>query len=129
MKIGIGFEENAAERLSGLLLGPLYTSGKASNSRGFSSMLSDRRSHRRYKINRIAKFQPDAYTLPRDCMISDLSDRGARLFAEGIDIPDQFHLLISDDDRGLRRQCKVVWRLGYELGVQFTDPIPAGWRI
>ena len=92
-------------------------------------MLSDRRSHRRYKINRIAKFQPDAYALPRDCMISDISDRGARLFAEGIDIPDQFHLLISDDDRGLRRQCKVVWRLGYELGVQFTDPIPAGWRI
>ena len=92
-------------------------------------MLSDRRSARRYTINRIAKFQPDAYTLPRDCMISDISDRGARLFAEGVDIPDEFHLLISDNDRGLRRACKVVWRLGYELGVQFTDPIPAGWRI
>ena len=92
-------------------------------------MLSDRRSHRRYKINRIAKFQPDDYSLPRDCMISDISDRGARLFAEGIDIPDQFNLLISDNDRDLRRQCKLVWRLGYEFGVQFTDPVPAGWRI
>jgi hypothetical protein len=92
-------------------------------------MLSDRRGARRYKINRIAKFQQDAYTLPRDCMISDISDRGARLFAENVEIPDQFNLLISDDNRDLRRQCKVVWRLGYELGVQFTDPIPAGWRI
>jgi hypothetical protein len=129
MKIEIGFEENPAERLSGLLLGPLIPWEKHRISKDPSSMLSDRRSHRRYKINRIAKFQQDAYTLPRDCMISDLSDRGARLFAEGVDIPEQFHLLISDDDRGLRRQCKVVWRLGYELGVQFTDPIPAGWRI
>ena len=76
-----------------------------------------------------AKFQPDAYALPRDCMISDISDHGARLFAEGIDIPDQFNLLISDDDRGLRRQCQVVWRLGCELGVKFTDKVPAGWRI
>jgi hypothetical protein len=92
-------------------------------------MLSDRRGARRYKINRIAKFQQDAYTLPRDCMISDISDRGARLFAENVEIPDQFNLLISDDNRDLRRQCKVVWRLGYELGVQFTDPTPAGWRI
>jgi hypothetical protein len=92
-------------------------------------MLTDRRGARRYKINRIAKFQADAYTLPRDCMISDISDGGARLFAENVDIPDQFNLLISDNARDLRRQCKVVWRLGYELGVQFTDPVPAGWRI
>jgi hypothetical protein len=92
-------------------------------------MLTDRRGARRYKINRIAKFQQDAYTLPRDCMISDISDRGARLFAENVDIPDQFNLLITHDARDLRRQCQVVWRLGYELGVQFTDPIPAGWRI
>jgi hypothetical protein len=92
-------------------------------------MLSDRRRSRRYAINRIAKFQQDAYALPRDCMISDLSDHGARLFAENVEIPDQFSLLISDNDRGLRRQCQVVWRLGGELGVKFTDRVPAGWRI
>jgi hypothetical protein len=92
-------------------------------------MLSDRRGSRRYTINRIAKYQADAYALPRDCMISDISDSGARLFAEGIDIPDQFNLLIDNDARGMRRQCEVVWRLGYELGVRFTDRVPAGWRI
>lgn len=92
-------------------------------------MLSDRRSHRRHTINRIGKYQADAYTLPRDCMITDISDLGARLFAEGVDVPDQFQLLISNDKKGLRRQCHVVWRLGGEIGVKFTDPVPAGWRF
>ena len=92
-------------------------------------MLSDRRRSRRYTINRIAKFQQDAYTLPRDCLISDLSDHGARLFAEGVEVPEQFSLLIDNDQRGLRRQCQVVWRLGYEIGVKFTDKAPVGWRV
>ena len=92
-------------------------------------MLSDRRRSRRYAINRVAKFQQDAYTLPRDCLISDLSDHGARLFAEGVEVPEQFSLLIDNDQRGLRRQCQVVWRLGYEVGVKFTDKVPAGWRV
>lgn len=92
-------------------------------------MLSDRRGSRRYTINRIAKFQADAYTLPRDCMISDISDSGARLFAENVEIPNQFNLLIDNNERGLRRACEVVWRLGYELGVKFTDRAPAGWRF
>ena len=92
-------------------------------------MLSDRRRSRRYAINRIAQFQPDPYTLPRDCMISDMSDHGARLFAEGVEIPNEFNHLIAGNEGGLRRQCQVVWRLGYEFGVKFTDPVPAGWRI
>ena len=92
-------------------------------------MLSDRRRNRRSAISRIAKFQPDPYTLPRDCMISDISDHGARLFAEGVEIPREFNLLIDDNEQGLRRQCELVWRLGYEFGVKFTDPVPAGWRV
>jgi len=92
-------------------------------------MLNERRRHRRYTINRIAKLQADAYTLPRDCMITDISDNGARLFADGIEVPDRFHLLVSSEQRGVRRQCRVVWRLGGEIGVEFTDPVPAGWRF
>ena len=91
-------------------------------------MLAERRKHRRHTINRIAKFFNDSGALPRDCMISDLSDRGARLFAEGVEVPDQFNLLISGDT-GHRRECRVVWRLGGEIGVSFTDPVPAGWRL
>jgi hypothetical protein len=83
-------------------------------------MMSDeRRRHRRYAINRIAKLQADATTLPRDCMITDISKEGARLFADGIDVPDQFHLLISGE-KGDRKECRVVWRLGGEIGVTFV---------
>ena len=84
-------------------------------------MPNERRQHRRYAINRIAKFQADAYSLPRDCMITDMSKQGARLFADGVEVPDQFDLLISGD-KHVRRGCQVVWRLGGEIGVSFVGP-------
>ena len=84
-------------------------------------MRTERRKHPRYAINRIAKFQADSYSLPRDCMITDMSHQGARLFADGVEVPDQFDLLISGD-KGVRRGCQVVWRLGGEIGVSFVGP-------
>ena len=84
-------------------------------------MRTERRQHPRYIINRIAKFQADAGSLPRDCMITDMSKQGARLFANGAEVPDQFDLLIASD-KGVRRGCQVVWRLGGEIGVAFVGP-------
>jgi hypothetical protein len=84
-------------------------------------MPHERRQHRRYTINRIAKFQTDSGALPRDCTITDISKQGARLFADGIEVPDRFHLLISGEN-GTRRECQVVWRLGGEIGVTFIGP-------
>ena len=57
-------------------------------------------------------------------MVTDISERGARLYAD-TEIPEIFTLSLSGEDRHLRRQCRVVWRLGGELGVEFTDP---AWR-
>jgi hypothetical protein len=84
-------------------------------------MRTERRRYPRYIINRIGKFQADAGSLPRDCMIIDLSKQGARLFANGADVPDRFDLLISGD-KDVRRGCQVVWRLGGEIGVAFVGP-------
>jgi hypothetical protein len=86
-----------------------------------TALADDRRRERRHAINRIAKYQADAGTLPRDCMITDISKQGARLFADGVEVPDQFHLLISGEN-GTRRECQVVWRLGGEIGVKFVGP-------
>jgi PilZ domain-containing protein len=82
-------------------------------------MLGERRKHQRHRINRIGKLQADSHSLPRDCLITDISKTGARLFAEGVEVPDQFQLLISGD-QGVRRECRVVWRLGGEIGVAFV---------
>jgi len=84
-------------------------------------MPAGRRQYQRYIINRIATFQTDCGALSRDCMITDISKTGARLFADGVEVPDQFHLLISVEKYS-RRECQVVWRLGGEIGVNFVVP-------
>jgi hypothetical protein len=35
-----------------------------------------------------------------------------------IGIPDQFELFLSADKS--RRQCRVVWRSAYQIGVEFS---------
>ena len=62
-------------------------------------------------------------SLPRDCWISDISDGGARLHSEA-DIPDEFALVLPT---GGRRECRVVWRLGHEVGVAFSDGFMPGF--
>ena len=82
-------------------------------------MFGEKRRHQRYVINRVAKFQTDSGELPRDCMITDISDGGARLFLTGVQVPDQFYLMISGQTL-TREECCVVWRLGDEIGVTFV---------
>ncbi|MGH6740475.1 MAG: PilZ domain-containing protein [Bradyrhizobium sp.] len=84
-------------------------------------MVGERRRDRRYSINRIAKFRTDVGSLPRDCMITDISRLGARLFVDSADLPDQFRLIIAGDECE-DRECRVVWRLGGEIGVTFIGP-------
>ena len=90
-------------------------------------MLDDRRRDRRYGIHRMAMLQTDPDALPRDCMITDVSRNGARLFADHVEVPDRFHLLLAGD-KGARRECRVVWRLGGEIGIAFVQPERRGPR-
>ena len=83
-------------------------------------MLADKRRHKRQTINRVAKFRCEPTALARDCMITDISDGGARLFCEVPDIPDDFQLLVTGDTTTTWHDCSVVWRLGGELGVRFV---------
>lgn len=86
----------------------------------------DRRQARRRLINRVAKIQVASGTLPRDCLITDISTGGVRLHVEGFDVPDDFVLLLSGDD--LAKECtyRVVWRLGHEIGARFVDLVRRG---
>jgi hypothetical protein len=83
-----------------------------------SAVLKDRRQSPRQVINRIAKFHAGGGSLPRDCMVTDISENGARLYSEA-DIPERFTLSLLGDGTSMRRECRVVWRLGGELGVEF----------
>jgi hypothetical protein len=87
---------------------------------GIVAVLKERRLYPRQAINRVAKFQSGVGSLPRDCFITDVSERGARLYADGVEIPDQFVLSMTGE-AAIRKECRVVWRLGGELGVEFVD--------
>jgi hypothetical protein len=76
----------------------------------------------RHTIGRHAKFQLADGVLGVDCVVTDISDGGVRLHVESVEVPDRFVLLISDGEGGARpRNCKVAWRLCFELGAEFLD--------
>jgi hypothetical protein len=56
--------------------------------------------------------------LPRDCTITDVSNGGAKVIAEYLDIPAEFTIIFST---GRPRQCRLAWRIGCELGAEFID--------
>ena len=82
-------------------------------------MLTERRKSDRRRFDRIAHFYAES-SAPRTCMVVDISDAGARLCSES-DMPQMFTLVIGTSEGELRRSCNLVWRLGVEHGVRFTD--------
>jgi len=85
---------------------------------------ADRRRSRRRLLNRTGKIRVAAGTIPRDCLITDISDGGVRLHVEGFEVPNDFVLMLSGDGLGAdERAYRVVWRLGYEIGAEFVGAI------
>lgn len=74
----------------------------------------------------MAKIQLGNGTLPRDCLITDISTAGVRLHVQGFDVPDDFVLLLSGEDIAKECSYRVVWRLGHEIGAQFLGPVRRG---
>jgi hypothetical protein len=87
---------------------------------GKGILVKERRSTQRRVINRVAQYHCGVGALPRTCMVTNISDTGARLYSDA-DMPDAFTLSLSGEDVSVRRECRVVWRLGGELGVEFID--------
>jgi hypothetical protein len=83
-------------------------------------MFKDRRGSPRHNFNRYARIQLEGTGGTRDCLIVNMGEDGVRLHTESADIPAEFTLMIADAVRP-RRSCRVMWRLGCEIGVQFTD--------
>ena len=73
---------------------------------------------RRRPYKRAAKIKYHPGSLPRDCIITEVSERGAKIVTEDDDIPVEFTIIFST---GHSHQCQLRWRTGNELGVKFTD--------
>ncbi len=72
---------------------------------------------------RPAKIKLAAGARACDCSVVDISDGGVRLNVEGLDVPDEFVLLISDERKVQERAYKVVWRFGNELGATLVSGV------
>jgi PilZ domain len=83
------------------------------------SVSERRRSARQRRLNG-AKIIFNNNSSVIDCVLRDLSDKGARLrVASPTGIPDMFDLRI--DRNGARHPSKVVWRSADSIGVIFCD--------
>ena len=82
-------------------------------------VFNERRKDARRKVNRVAHFYIEVGQLPRTCMVTNISESGARLYSD-IEMPSQFILAVSGDGVNMQRECRVIWRLGGELGVEFV---------
>jgi hypothetical protein len=78
-----------------------------------------RQSLRRHHY-RAAKIQFRGDTLMRDCLVINISKGGVRLNMEGLDVPDEFVLFLSQDGIVQESTCKVAWRCGDEVGAKFV---------
>ena len=81
-------------------------------------MRADQRKSRRRPIRYSAWMALDNEKL-HGCVLSDISDTGARLDVEDSeDLPDRFMLLLSGTGSA-RRSCRVIWRAPHQIGVAF----------
>lgn len=85
-------------------------------------MGANRRKSERRLCGGAAKVQFGVGSLPRDCMIIDVSNGGVRAIAENLEIPAQFTLIFPT---GQPRGCRLAWRIGCEFGAEFIDGIQA----
>jgi hypothetical protein len=82
------------------------------------AMFANRRKSERRTYNGGAKMHFGVGSLPRDCTIIDVSDGGARILAENLEVPAEFTLIFST---GQSRRCRLAWRIGCEFGAEFVD--------
>ena len=80
--------------------------------------MSDRRQSFRVDWNEPATIHDGS--LARPCILANFSNSGAKLTKViPATIPDEF--LLSITPHGRKRKCRVRWRYGEAVGIEFTD--------
>jgi len=81
-------------------------------------MLVSRKRNEQGLCKKAARIQFSNKALPRDCIVTGVSDKGIRLvIIEPASIPQNFFITLATR----ARQCKLTWQIGYELGAEFVD--------
>jgi hypothetical protein len=80
----------------------------------------DRRQTPRHGIAHLAKIQLGISTTPLYCIITDISDGGVRVHANGFEVPDEFGLLLDGDGPFQNGTYRVIWRRDQEVGAKLV---------
>jgi hypothetical protein len=92
-----------------------------------ASMSNDQRKSRRRSISYMARLELRPGR-PVGCILSDISNTGARLTVPYPDkVPERFLLWLTSTGSA-RRTCEVVWRKTHQLGVKFGRRLPENRR-
>jgi hypothetical protein len=82
-------------------------------------MSRDKRKHRRRALSRRATLRGWDGREIAGCTMTDISDGGAKVILDRpVHLPETFTLWLIESG-SVYRECKVVWREGDVLGVQF----------
>jgi hypothetical protein len=92
-------------------------------------MYTLRRGRRAAAHCRAAKIQTGNGDLTSYCLVTDISDDGVRLNVGGLDVPDEFVLLLSGNGVVRESSYKVVWRRGPEVGAKFVGVVRSGFAL
>ena len=85
-------------------------------------MLGDKRKTHRRQLRYTAWISLGPKKL-QGCVVADVSDSGARLDVDNSKtVPDSFVLLLSASGKP-KRKCRVIWRNGVQIGVEFEKPL------
>jgi PilZ domain len=86
-----------------------------------SNSRAELRKKPRRQFHYTARIFTDKDSPPVACSISDISETGARLALQQEEkLPDAFLLLLTAKGDA-RRHCRVIWRDGLNVGVQFPQ--------
>ena len=89
-------------------------------------ILAEQREHARKRKHYIVRVQVGKGLPLIRGMLSDVSERGARLsLASESHIPPEFTMIFPASGS---RQCRMVWRTGQDIGVEFVSPEAATVR-
>ena len=79
----------------------------------------EKRQTARYGLSRLAAMFIGDDAVPHYCVVSDFSEGGVRINANGHKIPDQFVLVFTSSLPHKNGTYKVVWRNGNIVGAEF----------
>lgn len=83
----------------------------------------ERRRSVRRPVSRLVSIEPSPNVPGYEGLVTDISKGGARIYVRESALPDRFAIIFLDTRE--RRECRLVWRIGPECGVEFLAGPPA----